>query len=88
MYVIITDQNKIFTYLYQNITDLLIEKINYKREYSFFDSTRSNNKFFGNGLNKDCSIIFFKSYLNAQEYNNVEISYCETKSFSNSSIKE
>jgi len=30
--------------LYQNITNLLLEKINYTREYSFFDSTRSNKK--------------------------------------------
>ena len=64
------------------------KKLIIKREYSFFDSTRSNNKFFGNGLNIDCSIILFKLYLNAQEYNKVEISYCEIKSFSNPLIKE
>ena len=53
LYVIITDQNKNFTYFYENITSLCTKKINYKREYSFFDSTKSNSKFFGNGLNID-----------------------------------
>jgi len=61
---------------------------NYKIEYSFFDPIRSNNKFFGNWLNKDWSITLFKSYCNVQEYNNVEISDWKIKSLSNPSIEE
>ena len=78
---ILTIKNRIFTILYLNYVVWSKVKKNYKMEYSFFDSIRSNNKFFGNGLNNDWSIILFKSYCNAQKYNNVKSSNIETKHY-------